>query len=212
MPIPFVNYEFEIWNDSTSSNVTYQLDVMLTVLMFLRIRFFPRFYGECLSGVGTDSARAYGNISRLVMGESFIFKYLTQDNTYNEAWLINDFPKGQKWGTGKLGFSTKAMNGLLERLIRENPKTKGKFEIKRFGSHQMLNHDNFRRLVREALAMKMPVNVAFACSRLYNCKVGHHSVIAAYNAKADKVLLLDTAFFQIWIPTKAMFHACDSKN
>ena len=47
----------------------YQIDVILTVLMFLRIRFFPRFFGECLSSVGNDTARAYGNISRLPMGE-----------------------------------------------------------------------------------------------------------------------------------------------
>lgn len=80
MPIPFVNFEFEIWNDSTSSTVVYQIDVMLTVLMLLRLRFFPRFFGECLSGVGTDNARAYGNITRLVMGESFIFKYLVTTN------------------------------------------------------------------------------------------------------------------------------------
>ena len=80
MPIPFLMYEFEVYNDTTKSSVTYQLDVLLTVFMFLRIRLFPRFFGECLSGVGTDSARAYGNISRLVMGESFIFKYLITSN------------------------------------------------------------------------------------------------------------------------------------
>jgi len=76
MPIPFVNFEFEIWNDSVSSAAVYQIDVILTVLMFLRIRFFPRFYGECVSGVGTDTARAFGNISSFVTDESFIFKYL----------------------------------------------------------------------------------------------------------------------------------------
>lgn len=80
MPIPFVNFEFEIWNDSTSSAAVYQIDVILTVLMFLRIRFFPRFFGECLSSVGNDTARAYGNISRLGMGEAFIFKYLVTSN------------------------------------------------------------------------------------------------------------------------------------
>jgi len=80
MPIPFVEFEFEIWNDSTSSPVVYQIDVILTVLMLLRLRFFPRFFGECLSDVGTDSARAYGNITRLVMGESFIFRYLVNTN------------------------------------------------------------------------------------------------------------------------------------
>ena len=80
MPIPFLNFEFEFWNDSVNSAAVYQIDVILTVLMFLRIRLFPRFFGECLSGVGTDTARAYGNISRLVMGESFIFKYLITTN------------------------------------------------------------------------------------------------------------------------------------
>ena len=110
MPIPFVNFEFEIWNDSTSSPAVYQIDVILTVLMFLRIRFFPRFFGECLSGVGTDTARAYGNISRLLMDESFIFKYLITTNLMMVLTL---------WGTQIVFFGYCLM--LFERPMSFNP-------------------------------------------------------------------------------------------
>ena len=80
MPLPFFNSEFEITNVLDNSTSTYQVDVILCVLMFLRIRFFPRFFGECVTDLGSDTARAYGNISRLVTDQDFIFKYLINSN------------------------------------------------------------------------------------------------------------------------------------
>ncbi|EKX43780.1 hypothetical protein GUITHDRAFT_163752 [Guillardia theta CCMP2712] len=90
MPLPFLDFEFDVWNDSFEGSCTYQIDVFLMVVMFLRIRMFPRFYGECISGLASDIARAYGNVTKLVVGESFISKYLLTSN-FNMVcmlWLL----------------------------------------------------------------------------------------------------------------------------
>jgi hypothetical protein len=75
-PIPFLNTEFEVYNSAFEGSCMYQLDSLLVVAMFMRIRLIPRFYGECVSDIGNEIARAYGNISRVTIGDSFIFKYL----------------------------------------------------------------------------------------------------------------------------------------
>ncbi|KAJ1476375.1 hypothetical protein T484DRAFT_1965993 [Baffinella frigidus] len=75
-PIPFLNAEFEVYNAALEGSCVYQLDSLLVVCMFLRIRLIPRFYGECISDIGNDVSRAFGNIARVTIGDSFIFKYL----------------------------------------------------------------------------------------------------------------------------------------
>eukprot|EP00960_Hanusia_phi_P069715 767147-Hanusia_phi.AAC.6 len=90
MPLPWLDFEFDVWNDSFEGVCTYQIDVFLMVAMFLRIRMFPRFYGECVSGLAGDIARAYGNVTKLVVGETFISKYLITSN-FNMVcmlWLL----------------------------------------------------------------------------------------------------------------------------
>eukprot|EP00286_Rhodomonas_abbreviata_P023150 CAMPEP_0181299462 /NCGR_PEP_ID=MMETSP1101-20121128/6360_1 /TAXON_ID=46948 /ORGANISM="Rhodomonas abbreviata, Strain Caron Lab Isolate" /LENGTH=526 /DNA_ID=CAMNT_0023404615 /DNA_START=115 /DNA_END=1691 /DNA_ORIENTATION=+ len=79
-PLPWLDIEVSVYNDAFNQSCNYPMDVLLTVLMFLRIRLFPRFYGECVSSVRTEITRAYGNVTRLEIGEVFIFKYLITTN------------------------------------------------------------------------------------------------------------------------------------
>lgn len=79
-PIPFANFEFETQARSTGETVTYQLDAVLCLVMFLRIRLLPRFYGDCMTTIDRPTAEAIAHVSRVSVDEFFIFRFLMTSN------------------------------------------------------------------------------------------------------------------------------------
>lgn len=70
----------------------------------------------------------------------------------------------------------------------------------------------FRQTVVQALTRHQYVTVNFDRGGLYEVPKGggHHSPIGAYDAKTDRVLLMDVARYKypfVWVPTTMMFDA-----
>lgn len=78
-PIPWMNLEFNVPSRS-GEVVVFQLDAVLTLVMFMRIRMLPRFYGECMTSFDRVTADAISNVAAISFDEFFIFRFLMTNN------------------------------------------------------------------------------------------------------------------------------------
>jgi len=75
-PIPFVDFDVHVWDQGLGRESVYNLDTLLLCLMFLRASFMPRFYGECISDLSSETAMAIGRLNKLTIDSTFIMKYV----------------------------------------------------------------------------------------------------------------------------------------
>jgi len=143
---------------------------------------------------------------------AFVLKCLTKNPKFDEKWVINQQPKQQKWGKGKIGMGLSRLKKMNERLYKADKKLNAKYKVEKYGADIIQNEDNFRTIIRNSLKQKIPVIVHYECTPIYGWKCGHHSPVVAYNQEEDKFLLVDTAFSHIWVPTILLYLAMDTKD
>jgi len=108
-PIPWCNLEFNVPSRS-GEVVVFQLDAVLTLVMFMRIRMLPRFYGECMTSFDRDTADAISNVAAISFDEFFIFRFLMTSNISMVLML---------WASEVVFFSYFLM--VVERPLALNP-------------------------------------------------------------------------------------------
>ena len=75
-PLPLLDVNVTIWNKGLGRASIYELNSILCCLMFVRFFYVPRFYGECISDLQSESTVALGRMNRVKIDESFILKYV----------------------------------------------------------------------------------------------------------------------------------------
>ena len=81
MPLPGLDFQITVWNKGLGRSTEYSFDSMVTVLfLFLRVSFAPRFYGECISELGSDASLAFVRFNRISLDESFFIKYVLSNS------------------------------------------------------------------------------------------------------------------------------------
>lgn len=77
MPLPGVDFDVTVWNKGLGRSSVYSSDTVLCIAcIFLRVLYLPRFYGECLSDLGTSGAEAFARFNKIKLDESFTIKYV----------------------------------------------------------------------------------------------------------------------------------------
>ena len=77
MPLPGFNVEVTVWNKGLGRNTVYNSDTLLCVLcMFARVTFLPRFYGECISDLGSNAGMVFARFNRIKLDETFTIKFV----------------------------------------------------------------------------------------------------------------------------------------
>lgn len=78
-----------------------------------------------------------------------------------------------------------------------------------------LSRDEFRSLLIKALLNQQFIIVNFLRSELHQQGGGHHSPIAAYDKKTDRILLLDVARYKYpayWVKIDDLWNAVNTKD
>eukprot|EP00960_Hanusia_phi_P016179 476936-Hanusia_phi.AAC.1 len=75
-PLPLLDLNVTIWNKGLGRASVYELNSILCCVMFVRFLYIPRFYGECLSDLQSESTVALGRMNRIKIDENFILKYV----------------------------------------------------------------------------------------------------------------------------------------
>ena len=77
MPMPGLDFDVTVWNKGLGRSSVYTSDTVLCIAcMILRTLYLPRFYGECLSDLGTSGAAAFARFNKIAIDESFTIKYV----------------------------------------------------------------------------------------------------------------------------------------
>ena len=77
MPLPGLDFDIEVWNKGLGRNTVYSTDTILCVVcMFTRAAYLPRFYGECMSDLGSNAGMVFARFNRIKLDETFTIKYV----------------------------------------------------------------------------------------------------------------------------------------
>ena len=77
VPLPGLDWTLTVWNKGLGRATDYTSDsVLCIVCMLLRVSFLPRFYGECMSELGTNAAQAFARFNRIKLDETFTIKFV----------------------------------------------------------------------------------------------------------------------------------------
>mmetsp|Transcript_51853 Transcript_51853/g.105555 ORF Transcript_51853/g.105555 Transcript_51853/m.105555 type:complete len:472 (+) Transcript_51853:1-1416(+) len=75
-PVPGVDFSVIVWNKGLGRDSVYSVDSVLLSIMFLRVYFLPRFYGECMSEFSSNAAYALSRFNRVSLDQTFIIKHV----------------------------------------------------------------------------------------------------------------------------------------
>jgi hypothetical protein len=67
---------FSIYNKGLGKYSIYSVDSIMCVCMFVRLAYLPRFYGEVLSDLRSDTALAVSRINGVVFDNAFVVRYV----------------------------------------------------------------------------------------------------------------------------------------
>lgn len=90
LPQPLLGLDVSVlvWNKGLGRNSVYHIDSILLSLMFLRIYFLPRVYGECLSEFASDAAYALERFNRVTLDQTFIVKHVIAYSLDNIVYVF----------------------------------------------------------------------------------------------------------------------------
>lgn len=81
-PYPGLDLNFTIYNKGLGRTSIHNIDSILLALMIVRLRFLPRFYGDCLSDLSSDAAAAFGRFNHVSLDAGFILKFVIANSLH----------------------------------------------------------------------------------------------------------------------------------